>query len=114
MRTTLALTTCLALATPALAAGPPTLEPLMTLNATLGDDFQVDPNLDVSILSGGEVSGPKIKGKIISPSADWLRTMPSGNLRIDVRALIKTNDGQLIYVSYNGVIEWSCSNWQVE
>jgi adenine-specific DNA methylase len=69
--------------------------------------FKLTQTLRLPILSGGEVSGPKINGKIISPSADWARTMPSGNQRMDVRALIKTNDGQLIYVSYNGVIRCS-------
>ena len=30
--------------------------------------------------------------------------MPSGALRLDVRASLKTDDGEIIYVRYNGVI----------
>jgi len=53
------------------------------------------------------VNGPKIKGTMVSPGGDWLRPMPSGVLRLDVRASIRTDDGADIYVSYNGIIQHS-------
>lgn len=31
--------------------------------------------------------------------------MPSGVARLDVRATMKTNDGELIYITYNGIIQ---------
>jgi hypothetical protein len=42
---------------------------------------------------------------VLAPAGDWLRVMPSGVLRLDVRGTIKTDDGELIYISYNGVIQ---------
>jgi hypothetical protein len=41
-----------------------------------------------------------------------LRVMPSGVLRLDVRATIQTDDGELIYVSYGGAIQ--CSKEQAD
>ena len=41
---------------------------------------------------------------MVAPGADWLRVMPGGNLRTDIRATIKTDDGALIYITYNGIL----------
>lgn len=61
----------------------------------------------VSIQPGGTVQGPKISGKILPPAGDWVRVMPSGALRLDVRLTIETDDGALIYMTYGGVAVWS-------
>lgn len=53
---------------------------------------------------GGWVKGPRFNGKVIAPTADWLRAMPSGVLRLDVRLLIETDDGAYVYMTYGGVI----------
>ena len=34
-----------------------------------------------------------------------MRILPSGVMRLDVRATLKTDDGALIYMSYNGVMQ---------
>ena len=83
-----------------------TPEYIMTLFAPLSADQAVDSTLYISdVLTGGWVKGPKIKGILIGPGGDWLRVMPSGVARIDVRATIKTDDGALIYLSYNGIFK---------
>lgn len=92
-------------------AGEPTTslhtEYLMTLHAPLDAPATIDDGLRVvNVPAGGWVDGPRIKGKLLSPSGDWLRTMPSGVSRLDVRATIQTDDGQLVFVSYNGVVKW--------
>ena len=58
----------------------------------------------VNILPGGWVKGPRISGKIIAPGGDWIRTTPSGALRLDVRLTIETDDGAQIYMTYGGVV----------
>ncbi len=58
----------------------------------------------VNILPGGTVNGPKISGKVLPPGGDWVRVMPSGALRLDVRLTIETDDGALIYMTYGGVV----------
>lgn len=40
---------------------------------------------------------------LVPPGGDWSRVLPSGVLRLDVRLTIRTDDGAVIYVSYNGV-----------
>jgi len=95
----------------AIAGGPTTsvqTEYLMTLHAQLEPGQAIDQNLlVVNVPSGGWAEGPRIKGTVIGPAGDWLRVMPSGVLRLDVRGTIKTDDGELIYTSYNGVIQCS-------
>jgi hypothetical protein len=80
-------------------------EYLMTLEAPLDPAFQpMGARLVVNVPTGGTVRGPKIMGKVVPPAGDWLYPMPDGSLRLDVRATIKTDDGQLILVEYGGVI----------
>ncbi len=85
-----------------------TTEYLMTLYAPLDPPQQIDNTLFIyNVRDGGWVKGPKISGKLIAPGADWLRVMPGGSSRLDVRATLKTDDGALVYVAYNGVISHS-------
>lgn len=111
-----AIVVTLALSAPASGGGPETsiqTEYLMTLQAPLDTPQAIDQGLLIyNAQPGGWVEGPRIKGKIVAPGADWLRVMPSGVFRLDVRATIQTDDGELIYVSYGGAIQ--CSKEQAD
>jgi hypothetical protein len=87
-------------------------EYLMTLMAPLDAPLGVDSSLVIVNLhsSGGWVKGPKIVGTLIAPGGDWLRITPSGALRLDVRTTLKTDDGALIYISYNGIVQQSAES----
>jgi hypothetical protein len=106
-----AYTTGIALAVSASAAGAagPTTsvqaEYLMTLYLPIAEARVVDETLRVVNHPDGRVDGPTIKGKIIPPSSDTLRNMGNGVNRLDVRLTIQTDDNQIIYVSYNGVMQ---------
>jgi hypothetical protein len=81
-------------------------EYLMTLYAPLEAAQEIDSSLEVNNVSpGGRVEGPRIHGTLLAPAGDWSRTLPSGASRLDVRATIKTDDGALIYISYNGIFK---------
>jgi Protein of unknown function (DUF3237) len=81
-----------------------TTEYLMTLYAPLGPSQEIDPSLQVNeVRPGGWVKGPRINGTLLAPAGDWSRVLPSGAARLDVRATIRTDDGALIYISYNGI-----------
>lgn len=81
-------------------------EYLMTIYAPLEPGQEVDPTLYIyNVGPGGWVKGPKINGTLVAPSGDWFRVMPSGVSRLDVRATIKTDDGALIYLTYNGIFK---------
>jgi hypothetical protein len=81
-------------------------EYLMTLEASL-DPPQVMGARRIVNIPGGTVRGPKINGTIIAPSGDWLHAMPDGSSRLDVRLTIKTDDNELIFVEYGGVVAFS-------
>jgi hypothetical protein len=54
---------------------------------------------------GGEVDGPKVKGKFAPVGADWMLVRRDGVAILDVRATMETNDGALIYLPYSGVLD---------
>jgi hypothetical protein len=89
-------------------------EYLMTLHVPGGGlPHQVDSSLAVFRAGAdGSAKGPKINGTIVTPTADWLRIMPSGSFRVDARMMIRTDDGAMIYASYGGVINVSPENYQ--
>ena len=113
---TSAFIAALASAGAASAAGPEATiqtEYLMTLHAPLDPPQAIDQGLLIfNVQQGGWFEGARLKGKLLAPGADWLRVMPSGVMRLDVRATIQTDDGELIYVSYGGAIQ--CSKEQAD
>jgi len=90
---------------PAGAPRPETLksEFLMDLILETQPAVTMGPRTAVAV-TGGTFEGPKLRGKVISPGADWPLAV-SPNLRIlDVRTLLVTDDDQRIYMTYRGVI----------
>lgn len=80
---------------------------LFEMYAQLNAPIDVGPGPEghrLIILSpGGTVKGPKISGKVIEMSGgDWARIRPDGVLVLDVRVCIETDDGAVIYVTYDG------------
>jgi hypothetical protein len=83
-------------------------EYLMTLYAPLDAAQEIDSSFEVNnVRAGGWVRGPRINGTLLAPAGDWSQALPSGVSRLDVRATIKTDDGALIYISYNGIYRGS-------
>jgi hypothetical protein len=54
-------------------------------------------------VDGGSFTGPRLSGFVVGPSADWAVARADGSLRLDVRLLLRTDDGADIYMSYSGV-----------
>jgi len=79
-------------------------EYIMTLCAEMDSPQRIDETLSIFNVTGGWAKGPKINATVIQPAADWIQSMPDASRRLDVRLTLKTDDGALIYVSYNGVI----------
>ena len=53
-------------------------------------------------VTGGELLGPKIVGKVLPVGGDWFTVRPDGVGVLNVRLTFKTHDGALIYNSYYG------------
>ena len=77
---------------------------LATVEAPLEPAQSAGSRVIVNVPAGGTVRGPKINGTLIAPAGDWLTVLPDGSLRLDVRATIKTDDGEIILVTYSGAI----------
>ncbi len=56
-------------------------------------------------ITGGTITGQRVNGTIVENSGgDWVSIGAKGDLRIDVRFTVMTDDGAAIYVSYRGVL----------
>ena len=56
-------------------------------------------------VTAGDVTGPRIQGKLRPVGGDWLTVRRDGVAVLDVRGTIETNDGALILVTYHGGID---------
>ena len=79
------------------------LEYLMTLEVQMDLPQLVGARRVVNV-SGGTLRGPKINGTLVAPSGDWLYNMPDGSSRLDVRLMVKTDDNELIFMEYAGIM----------
>lgn len=56
----------------------------------------------IRIISG-EFTGEKLSGIVIPGGDDWITVREDGTIIQDVRILLKTNDDELIMMSYRGI-----------
>lgn len=54
---------------------------------------------------GGEMNGPRLRGKLLPGGGDWLLLRTDGIGLVDVRLTLQTHDEVLIYMTYTGVID---------
>ena len=79
----------------------------------------MDVHLDVSIASmiangpagtrvtvaveSGTFEGRRLRGTVVGPGGDWAVVRTDGTLKLDVRVLLRTDDGADIYMTYSGI-----------
>ena len=56
-----------------------------------------------AVVTGGRFEGPRLKGEVLNGGSDALLVQPGGRTLLDVRAVLQTDDGARIYVTYRGV-----------
>ena len=88
------------------------LIPLCTLDATIGGMHLIGAGpagaRTIAEFSGGSVTGERLNGTVKgNAAADWMRTSKDGNASLDVRVVVETDDGALIYITYEGRADWS-------
>ena len=54
---------------------------------------------------GGTFAGPKVKGEVLPGGGDWILVRSDGVFVLNVRLTLRTDDGQLIYVSFPGIFD---------
>lgn len=87
----------------------PELEFLFEMRGTLGAPLELGSTPEgmrtILPLTGGVVEGPRLNGELLGVSgADWARVRPDGSFALDVRIVIRADNGDLIYVTYGGRI----------
>ena len=82
------------------------LEPLLEININIKPIISAGMTTAgerlVADLAGGTFDGPKLTGTVRASGADWALVCNDGTIRIDVRAVLETNDGAVIYMPYRG------------
>lgn len=81
---------------------------LITLTLTV--DFAAMVNIGetpaglrrIAPVTGGTFSGERLNGEVLPGGNDWLINRADGVMVIDVRLTLKTDDGALIFLSYQG------------
>ncbi len=63
-------------------------------------------------VTDGEISGPKMRGRVRKVGGDWLSIRPDGIGVLDVRATFELEDGALVYTTYGGVAELGPDGYQ--
>jgi hypothetical protein len=58
----------------------------------------------IATVTGGEFEGERLRGTVVgAPGGDWLLQRHDGVTVLDVRVLLRTHDGEHIYMAYRGV-----------
>ncbi len=82
-------------------------KPLMSLKLQLGSmqPIGATPGGDrrVGTVAGGTFSGERLNGTVMEGGADWIIARPDGCLLLDVRLVLRTDDGALIGLTYRGL-----------
>jgi len=92
------------------------IDHIMSYNATLTAPEiigEVPEGIRVNFyVTGGNITGPKVFGKLRPVGADWLTLRRDGIGVLDVKATAETNDGALLYITYSGIIDLGSTGYQ--
>lgn len=59
-------------------------------------------------VESGAITGDRFSGKLATTAAaDWLLAGPDSTGTLDVRSLVETDDGALVFIAYNGRVDLS-------
>jgi len=86
----------------------PRLEFLFTLTANLRPQPPVLPGAPqgtrvVVTVTGGTFEGPKLRGTVDASGGDWVTLRADTSIKLDVRIMLRTDDGADIFMRYEGV-----------
>jgi hypothetical protein len=88
-------------------AAPPALEYLGTMRLETGTRTVIENGPQgtrtiVQVVSG-RFEGPRLKASVQIPAGDWITTRTDGSYKLDVRVTLRSDDGALMLVTYNGI-----------
>jgi hypothetical protein len=85
----------------------PELVPLFTLTAATATSGRIIGGpLGTRVIvdaSSGTFEGERLRGTVRGPGGDWVTVRADGTVQLDVRLLLRTDDGADIYMEYKGI-----------
>jgi hypothetical protein len=82
------------------------LVPLATVSVAAGERHAVEDgpfgNLLVAAIADGRWVGARLTGDVVGAGGDWARPGSGGVTLLDVRQVLRTDDGAVVYVTYRG------------
>jgi hypothetical protein len=76
------------------------LEPVQVVPTPVGTRM-------IYVLRRGTCTGERLRGEFVPGGGDWLLVGQDSVARVDVRVTLRTDDGELIFVTNSGVISMS-------
>jgi hypothetical protein len=76
------------------------LEPVQVVPTPVGTRM-------IYVLKSGTCTGERLQGEFVPGGGDWLLVGQDSVARIDVRVTLRTDDGELVFVTNSGVISMS-------
>jgi hypothetical protein len=73
------------------------VRPTLSIGATPG------PTRRVGVVFGGVFEGDRLSGQVLDGGNDWQSVRSDGAVTLDVRLILKTGDGALITMVYQGI-----------
>lgn len=85
----------------------PTLEYVFEIHLEIGERREVLPRRaggrGFGPVTGGEIHGPALRGRVVPGGADWPLLRPDGVLQFDAKYLLESHDGVLIQIANRGL-----------
>jgi hypothetical protein len=78
---------------------------LLRLATSAVEEIGATPHGTLSIFPviGGSFGGERLRGKVLAGGGDWVTSRTDGTFELDLRVTLETEDGALIYMTFNGV-----------
>jgi hypothetical protein len=54
-------------------------------------------------VNGGSFEGDRLRGKVVPGGDDWATQRADGVMELDLRVTLETDDGALIYMTFDGI-----------
>ena len=84
-----------------------TTKPLFAMRLDVGGMHSIGvpegPGQRVAVVPSGIFEGERLSGTVLDGGADWQTMRGDGATTLDVRLVLRTNDGALIGMTYSGV-----------
>jgi len=77
--------------------------PLFVMTLTVGDIHGIGGEQRIIDVTGGSFTGERLSGTVLSGGADWQTIRGDGAVLLDVRLVLRTDDGATIAMTYPGI-----------